>query len=70
MIYLVVGVDRSTLASWHENVQADDASAAASIASGRAGERGIDLVVAAVIGPGSNVVATPAQTPRVSPKAA
>jgi hypothetical protein len=70
MIYLVVGVDRSTLASWHENVRADDASAAANIAFGRAAERGIDLVVAAVIGSGSNVVATPAGMPRVAPKAA
>ncbi len=70
MIYLVVGVDRSTLASWHENVLADDASAAANVAFGRAGERGIDLVLAAVIGPGSNVVATPAQLPQIAPKAA
>jgi hypothetical protein len=70
VIYLVVGVDRSTLASWHQNVQADDASAATSIALDRAGARGIDLVVAAVIGPGTKVVATPARQPRVAPKAA
>jgi hypothetical protein len=70
MIYLVVGVDRSTLASWHENVQADDAPAATSIALERADARGIDLVVAAVIGPNSNVVATPSRQPQVAPKAA
>jgi hypothetical protein len=70
MIYLVVGVDRSTLASWHENVHAVGASAAASIALDRAAGRGIDLVVAAVIGPHSNVVATQAQQQRAAPKAA
>jgi uncharacterized protein GlcG (DUF336 family) len=70
MIYLVVGVDRSTLAGWHANIQAEDAHAATSSAIDRARERGVDLVVAAVIGPGSNVVAVPARQPRVAPQAA
>jgi hypothetical protein len=70
MTYLVVGVDRSTLASWHANVQADDARAAMSLAIDRARERGVDLVVAAAIGPGANVVATPAGERQIVPKAA
>jgi hypothetical protein len=59
MTYLVVGLDRQTLVPWHENIRADDAEAAARVALGRAEERGIDLVVAAVIGPGANVVSVP-----------
>jgi hypothetical protein len=70
MIYLVVGVDRSTLASWHANVHADDANAAMSLAIDRAGERGVDLVVAAAIGPGTNVVAAPADKAQIAPRAA
>jgi hypothetical protein len=71
MIYLVVGLDRSTLAGWHQNVQACDASSAAQGALRRAAERGIDLVVAAVIGAGSNVLFTaPAVEPRTVPAAA
>jgi predicted Fe-Mo cluster-binding NifX family protein len=70
MTYLIVGVDRSTLASWHQNVHADDASGAARTAFARAADRGIDLVVAAVIGPNSNVLYVPAAAPRVASKAA
>jgi hypothetical protein len=70
MTYLIVGVDRSTLASWHQNVQADDVSGAARTAFARAADRGIDLVVAAVIGPNSNVLYVPAAEPRVASKAA
>jgi hypothetical protein len=54
--YLIVGVDRQTLVPWHENIRADDAAAAAGVARVRAEARGIDLVVAAVIGPNSSVV--------------
>ncbi|HEY7618514.1 MAG TPA: hypothetical protein VH834_02030 [Solirubrobacteraceae bacterium] len=60
MIYLVVGLDRRTLAGWHHNVQAADACSAAQGALRRAAERGIDLIVAAVIGAGSNVLFVPA----------
>jgi hypothetical protein len=59
MTYLVVGLDRQTLAPWHENVSADDADIATRVAVGRAEDRGIDLVVAAVIGPNSSVVSVP-----------
>jgi hypothetical protein len=59
MTYLIVGVDRSTLASWHENVGGADATSAVRTAVARAAERGIDLVVAAVIGPNSSVVEVP-----------
>ena len=56
MTYLIVGVDRSTQTSWHENVSARDAQAATRIARRRAAGQGIELVVAAVIGPNSAVV--------------
>jgi hypothetical protein len=70
MTYLVVGVDRSTLAGWHQNVHGDDVSAATRTVLARAAARGIDLVVAAVIGPASNVLLVPAAEPRVAPAAA
>jgi hypothetical protein len=53
MTYLVVGVDQSTLAPWHQNVSAADVRAAERIALARASARGVRLVVAAVIGPGT-----------------
>jgi hypothetical protein len=56
MIYLVVGLDRATLAPWHENIHAVDATAAAHIGLDRAAVRGISPVLAAVIGPHSTVV--------------
>jgi hypothetical protein len=59
--YLVVGLDQSTFAPWHENVRAVDVATAKQIAFARAHARGIDLVVAAVIGPNSTVLADPAQ---------
>ena len=64
MTYLIVGLDRTTLAPWHENIQARDVTAATRLARARAQERGIDLVVAAVIGPNSSVVPHPAGEPR------
>ncbi len=56
MTYLIVGVDQSTFAPWHQNVSADDVPTAKQIAFARASARGIQLVVAAVIGPGMTVV--------------
>jgi hypothetical protein len=70
MTYLVVGLDRQTLAPWHENVQAGDATAATGIARDRAQARGIDLVVAAVIGPSSSVVSVPVDEHTTSARAA
>jgi hypothetical protein len=61
--YLVVGVDQSTFAPWHQNIRADDVAAARQIAFARAQARGIELVVAAVIGPGLTVLAEPARAP-------
>lgn len=56
MTYLIVGVDRSTFARWHENVTARDPPGAARIAQARARRQGIDLVVAAVVGTYSSIV--------------
>jgi hypothetical protein len=53
--YLVVGLDRSTLTPWHENIRAEDVAAAMRIARSRAGAAGVDLVVAAVLGPDAQV---------------
>ena len=57
MTYLVVGLDLRTHTPWHENVSAQDARTATRIARARAAAQGIDLVVAALIGPNSAVVA-------------
>jgi uncharacterized protein GlcG (DUF336 family) len=59
MTYLIVGLDRQTLVPWHQNVGAEDATAAARVAVDHARASGVDLVVAAVIGPHSSVVAIP-----------
>jgi hypothetical protein len=56
MTYLVVGVDQTTFAPWHQNVQARDVPTARRIAVARADARGVALVVAAVIGPNSAVL--------------
>ena len=56
MIYLVLGLDRATLAPWHENIHAVDAKAAAHIGLDRAAVRGISPVLAAVVGPHASVV--------------
>ena len=55
MTFLIVGLDRRTLAPWHRNVRERDAESAARAARTHAGADGIDLVVAAVVGPGSSV---------------
>jgi hypothetical protein len=57
--YLIVGLDRQTLAPWHENICADDVAGATHEAVARAAARGIDLVLAAVIGPNSSIVSVP-----------
>jgi hypothetical protein len=56
VIYLIVGVDRTTFGRWHRNVMAGDAPSAARLARARAAAQGIDLVVAAVVGPYASVV--------------
>lgn len=61
MIYLVVGVDRRTLAPWHVNVQARDVATAKLTALTHAEAAGIRLAVAAVIGANSSVVTDPAE---------
>jgi hypothetical protein len=70
MIYLVAGLDRSTLGRWHDHVSARDATAAARIARGRAAGQGVELVVAAVVGPCSNLEADGLATGYVRPRAA
>ena len=56
MIYLIVGLDRNDFGPWHGNVAARDVPSAERIARARARRHGVDLVLAAVIGPGPNVV--------------
>ena len=70
MTYLVVGLDQSTFAPWHENIRAPDVTAAREIAFARAHTRGIQLVVAAVIGPNCTVLAEPAHAPAALRQAA
>ena len=55
VIYLIVGVDKHTLTPWHDNIHAGDETTAAHVARARAHASGINLVVAAVIGPDSIV---------------
>jgi hypothetical protein len=68
--YLIVGLDRSTLARWHSNVLARDIGTATRIAHARAAAQGIKLVVAAVIGPNSCVLTDPAEERLAASKAA
>ena len=60
--YLVVGVDQSTFAPWHENVRAVDVLTAREVACARARADGIALVVAAVVGPSCTVMPEPARS--------
>ena len=60
MTYLIVGVDRRTLAPWHRHVHERDVLSATRSAVARAGADGVDLAVAAVIGPNSSVVTSAA----------
>jgi hypothetical protein len=59
MTFLIVGLDRPTLAPWHQNVLAGDVRTATRIARARAAAQGVQLVVAAVIGPNSSVLEQP-----------
>jgi hypothetical protein len=70
MIYLVAGLDRRTLGRWHDHVMAADAPVAARVARGRAASQGVDLVVAAVIGPYGSVEADVPAAGSVRPAAA
>jgi hypothetical protein len=70
MTYLIVGLDRKTYARWHANVSADEAGAATRIAQARASAQGIDLVVAAVIGPNLSIVSESADVLTLEVKAA
>ena len=70
MTYLIVGLDRSTLARWHQNVLAHDIGSATRIARGRAAAQGIKLVVAAVIGPNSCLLSDPVEETAAAAKAA
>jgi hypothetical protein len=70
MTYLIVGLDRQTLTPWHQNVQAEDASAAARAAVDRARRAGVDLVVAAAIGPGASVISVSLERPATPARAA
>jgi len=70
MTYLVVGLDQSSFAPWHQNIRADDVASARRIAFARAQAAGVRLVVAAVIGPGLTVLAEPAQAPAAWSEAA
>jgi len=56
MTYLVVGLDRGTLAPWQRHVREQDVATAARTAVARAGADGVELIVAAVIGPNSSVL--------------
>jgi hypothetical protein len=68
VIYLIVGLDRDTFARWHQNIQADDAVTAERIARARAARQGVELEVAAAIGPYSSVVEDePVQARRRAP---
>jgi hypothetical protein len=70
MTHLIVGLDRRTLAQRYENVHERDVTTATQVALARAGAKGLDLVVAAVIGPNSSVLADRASEPARHPKAA
>lgn len=69
MIHLIVGIDRYTTAPWHQHVAADDVMSATEIAMARAKKSGVDLVVAAVLGPYSSLLAHHNAEPASSPKA-
>jgi hypothetical protein len=70
MTYLIVGLDRTTLTPWHKNVVGRDAASATRAALTRAWVDSVDLVVAAVIGPNSSVLAGRANQPARLPNAA
>jgi hypothetical protein len=55
VIYLVVGLDRHSLRPWHGNVHGRHVRAAKRAAVARAEAQGVELVVAAAIGPNSTI---------------
>jgi hypothetical protein len=59
VIYLIVGLDRHTLVPWHDNVRAGDPAAARVAARARAAAQGLDVLVAAVIGPNMSILSGP-----------
>jgi hypothetical protein len=63
--YLIVGIDRRTLVPWQRNVRGHDPASATSAALERAGADGVQLIVAAVVGPNAAVLdhAGPASAP-------
>ena len=71
MTFLIVGLDRRTFAPWHRHIRERDVASAARAAVTRAGADGIDLVVAAVVGPSASILdAHTAPPQRVPPLAA
>ena len=62
MTFLIIGLDRRTLAPWHRNILERDVASASRAAVARAGADGVDLVVAAVVGPGSSILDGPVTT--------
>ena len=70
MIYLVAGLDSGTFSRWHDHVTATDPTGAARVAVARAARQGVELVVAAVIGPYGNVEPFLAELPRSARPAA
>lgn len=56
MTYLIVGLDRRTHARWHRHVFERDTARATQAAVARASADGVDLIVAAIIGPNSSVL--------------
>jgi hypothetical protein len=56
MTYLIVGLDRRTFVPWYRNVLERDVVRATRAAVARAGADGIDLVVAAVVGPSASIL--------------
>ena len=65
MVYLIAGLDRTTHSRWHDHVMAADVTIATRIAQARAASQGVELVVAAVIGPYSSVVSDPGRPSHV-----
>jgi hypothetical protein len=70
MVYLVVGLDSATYAGWHRNILARDVATATHSARERAAAEGVDLLVAAVIGPNSSVVDMPENVVELRPRRA
>jgi hypothetical protein len=66
MIYLVAGLDHNTFSRWHDHVAATDPTGAARDAIARAARQGIELVVAAVIGPYGSVEPFVADAPPIA----